>query len=186
MPDEKYNVIFLGLRDNLAVTKDSFRQGMSQLFRVSRDQIDRVLAKAPVILAKNLNRGKAELITSKIESIGGQTKIRIDRKATIQNSEKLQEKTSYSKSKFNLYIDVIYGDRAKDNVTKYLKNIVNKDYTFIKNELLNKFPSKIPIDYSYEEAQKIKIALEEFGSEISIKESDKSIKKIGDVSSEAT
>lgn len=179
MPEEKYNVIFLGLRDNLAVTKDSFRQGMSQLFRVSGDQIDRVLAKAPVILVKNLNRGKAELITSKIESIGGKTKIRIDRQATIQNSEKLQEKTSYSKSKFNLYIDVIYGDRAKDNVTKYLKNIVNKDYTVIKNELLNKLPSKIPIDYSYEEAQKIKIELEEFGSEISIKESDTSIKKRG-------
>ena len=179
MPEEKYNVIFLGLRDNLAGTKDSFRQGMSQLFRVSGDQIDRVVAKAPVTVAKNLDREKAELIGTKIESIGGKTKIEIDRQATIQNSENAQEKTSYSESKFNIYIDEIYGDCAKDNVTKCLKNIVNKDYTFIKNKLLNKLPSKIPIDYSYEEAQKIKIALEEFGSKISIKESDTSIKKRG-------
>ncbi|MFX0201097.1 MAG: hypothetical protein ACFFCW_33680 [Candidatus Hodarchaeota archaeon] len=178
MAEHKYNVKFLGLKDSLSETRHKFMQHMPQMFKVSQDQIDKIIAKAPITLGKNLDLDKAELIGRRIESIGGIIKIEIDRQVTIQDSENEQRKTSDPESKFNIFIDEINGDRAKHNVVKCLKNIVNKDYTFVKNKLLKKLPSKIPGDYSCEEAEKIKIELEDFGSRISIKESDTSSSEV--------
>jgi len=123
-----------------------------------------------VTILKNLDTRKAEFIATKIESLGGKSKIEADAPIIIQNNDEIREETPPPESKFNIYIDEINSEFSKHNIAKHLKKIINKDYISIKQELLKKLPARLPGNYSYEEAERIKSQLEEFGSTVSIQE----------------
>ena len=169
MAEDKYNLKFLGLRDSLPDTRHKFMQNMPQLFKVRQDQIEKIIAKAPVTIGKNLNRKEAELIGRRIVSIGGKIKIEIDH-STINKGQE-HSKKEIPKIRFDIFLLETNNDLAKHNIAKYLRKKTNKDYVYIKNKLFKKLPSRLPGKYSYEEAERIKSQLEEFGSKVLIKES---------------
>jgi len=168
MPEEGYRVVFLGLRDDLPDTEQTFRQNVSKIFRIGGEQIDKIIAKSPVIIRKNLNKAEADSIASKLEMIGGKVNIEPDRSVMIQNQNTIQEEKK--KAKFKILINHIESEQSKHGIANYLNKVLDIDYIDIRDRLSEEPPVILPGEFSYEEAGNIRKGLEDFQSRVSIGE----------------
>jgi hypothetical protein len=161
MPREGHRIVFLGLSSDHPNPEKKFREGMSKLFKISSEaDINKLLAKAPVVIRKNLSKEKAASIARKLEMIGGRVRTESD-KSTVNRDEK---KTA----KFKICINEIDDKESKRRVARHLDKILPIDYVTIMSELLGKTPAVLPGEHTIEEAKDIRESLEELGSKVLI------------------
>lgn len=166
MPEQRYRIVFVGLCDDLPGTKKKFRENVSKIFKIDAAQIDRLLAKTPVILKGDLTKEKADSIANKMTLAGGRVSIESDKSGTIQSQKTVSAKKP--QAKFNLYINQTDSEESKRRIASYLNGIMDIDYMTVRNEILRRIPAALPGEYNHEEALEIRRNLEEFGSKVLI------------------
>ncbi len=163
-----YRIVFTGLIDDLPRTKEKFRQHVSKVFKVTGEQIDKLIAKSPVIIKKNLTKVKADSIAKKLERIGGRVSVQSDHWVESQDGKAVSR--GKPAARFAVYINKIESEDAKHPMAKYLDGVLDLNYIEIRNEVLRDIPAILPVEFDHEEAQNIRDRLEGFGSRVSIGE----------------
>ncbi len=168
MAEEKYRIVFVGLIDDLRGTNERFRQNISKIFKITGSQIDKLVAKAPVVVKQNCTKEKAASIAKKLEQIGARVSVRTDNLVRSQTERIFQRKKSANK--FALCVNKIESEDAKHRMANYLDSILELNYIEIRNEVLGNIPAVLPVEFDHEEAQRIRDQLEGFGSRVSLTE----------------